>query len=811
MIRAPWIEQPLLGGASLFALGTVFGRPELDPSLIIVSVFFLGIAAVLTFFRRVSSLLGLLAYYFLLGVISSSSITYPKESISNLFSGQIPKEKVILEAKVIEGPNRYPDKDTYIISVRGVGTGPVPTQSLKLGSGEILLSIYGSNLGGKPCAQTGDIIRTYAKLKKPSSSTFPGGISSKDYANSKGVALFASAFGNNYCVALTSVSTSVFQYFRDNIREHIYNILPENEASLVLALTTGNKSEVERETKEALRNVGLSHLTAVSGFHLGLVVSGCMAILFWAAKHSLYLCSTIGAQRAASACCLPLTYIYPVFVGGTSSSIRAGLMAAFVLLGFIFLRRGSVWTTLAIVFLLTSSLDPIRLYEPGFQLSFVAVVALLRASSILLQGDPTVSSKLLKLKHYLRSSIVVSVAATLGTAPISALHFGQVSAIGVAANIIATPLAGLAVPSALIGSLLSFGSPFLAEPFLFIAGKAAYLLKIWAQLLDEVPGRVWRFPAFSFIELTCYYGLLFILSRWRERTSSQTRMAYMMVMVLGLSLAYRHVHRWLQTTTVVTLLPVGQGDGIIAELPGGYVVAIDAGPGYHRTDAGSQIIAPFLRHRGIGTIDLLIVSHPHADHIGGIYGLIKQNIRIKRVWWTGDTREGPKVPLQILSKELFVEPAPWMHQETFGPVTLTVLGPYRAYETYHEVNDASIIVKLSHGKRSMLFMGDAESAAEQEFVQYLSAGIQPQADVLKVGHHGSRSSTTRQFMSAVQPKHALISCGLNNKFRFPHQETLDILQEFGATVWRTDLQGALSVETNGQWLSVKPFLENKEL
>lgn len=240
----------------------------------------------------------------------------------------------------------------------------------------------------------------------------------------------------------------------------------------------------------------------------------------------------------------------------------------------------------------------------------------------------------------------------------------------------------------------------------------------------------------------------------------------------------------LASTLEVTYIDVGQGDAALLQCEG-QTMLIDAG-----TNSGANDLVAYLASVGISSLDYVVGTHPHEDHIGGLDAVIK-NLNVSTVWMPyvqHDTKTFEDVLLAIQLKGLSVNVPAVGSTYQLGDALITVLGPIS--DTYDDLNNYSIILRVDHGNNSFLFMGDAEQLAENEL---LASGANLDADVLKVGHHGSSTSSSQVFIDAVQPQYAVISCGSDNSYGHPHAETMNTLQASGATILRTDESGSIKI------------------
>lgn len=264
----------------------------------------------------------------------------------------------------------------------------------------------------------------------------------------------------------------------------------------------------------------------------------------------------------------------------------------------------------------------------------------------------------------------------------------------------------------------------------------------------------------------------------------------------------------------VTFLDVGQGDGCVIESPTGRVVVVDGGgrPGADErsgTDPGARVVVPFLRSRGVNTVDLIVATHPHDDHVQGLIAVVDR-LRVREALDCGfpdppsqtykryrERLRRRGVPVAVARRGLTIDLGGGASMETLGP-------PPRVLSGHSPENNHSVVLRLTFGRARMLLTGDAENEAESDL---LARGYDLRADVLKIGHHGSRWSSTDPFLNAVAPSIAVISCGRHNVFNHPHAETLARLAARNVRVFRTDQNGAVTVETDGATFRVTPTIK----
>jgi competence protein ComEC len=564
--------------------------------------------------------------------------------------------------------------------------------------------------------------------------------------------------------------------------------------AIVRAMVAGDRGGVEPSAAQRFRDAGIAHVLAVSGLHLAAT-----ALLFFVAVRRLWaavpaLALRADATRAAAMCAAPAAVAYAAMTGARPSTLRALVVVLCVLGGAALRRRPRLLDSLGFAAIALLVVSPAALFDPGFQLSFVATATL---------AVVAVSGR--RLWSAMRATLWV----TLATAPIAAATFGALQTGGVFANLVAVPAAALLIlPVGLAGLALSTVWQAGGGALIDVAIAAAGALDGFASWVAGV-FPVLRISPLSSFELAAAAAAigLFVL---------RTRRAALLALVPAVALAISYAAPRAPDGVRVTFLDVGQGDAAVVELPDGEVWLIDAGGrpfvGDETVDRARQMEAPgersvlrFLAHRRVRHLDLVVLSHPHPDHYVGLRAIARE-VSIGEVWVAAgtdyrDTLDGMRV----------VHP-PLGRARVRAGAALDVLAPrYEAgaaqADPVYDINDNSLVVALRFGGRRVLFAGDLEAEGEELLIAALARSRGSLAtDVVKVAHHGSGTSSTPAFVAATEARFAVISCGRANRFGFPAPAVEARWREHGARVFRTDRDGAVTVRIGaGGRIAVSTF------
>jgi competence protein ComEC len=621
-------------------------------------------------------------------------------------------------------------------------------------------------------------------------------------------------------------------------------------SGMMQAMLLGQQFQMQRVWTEDYRNTGTFHTIVISGTHVAILAAFFLFVL--------RVCFV--PETAALLLTAGMAWLYALISGWGAPCVRSAAGLTLVMIATYFYRERRPLNLLAAVALGFLLLDPDQLFDASFQLSFLAVAflgafatPLIRATSgPLVRGlaglyDATrdlhaparvaqfrIEMRLLaetmqrtahlprrmavvvvtvpaRLVFFLYEMAAVSAVIQAGIALPMVIYFHRIGLSGLSANALVVPIMGLVVPIGFVAILTGWA---------WTARIAGWLLGLsqavvhWHAAIDPD----WRFPTPP-VWLAIALSAALILAavargRWWRAMSGVTVAA-----LLALLLWQPFPPHIYQGQLEMTAIDVGQGDSLLVVFPDGERMIVDGGgiPAYGdrprpNLDIGEDVVAPYLWDRAIRKVDIIALTHAHDDHIGGLPALVMDFH--PRELWTGarpDSEAWSALREKTRRAGVKIVPMTAPRHLTVGGAEVQVLAPLSDYVPVDEPkNDDSLVMRIRYGRHSFLLSGDAERPVERRI---LEENELPPTDVLKVGHHGSHTSSTSEFLSALAPVFAVISVGTLNSYGHPHADVLARLAEVGATVYRTDLEGLVSIRTDGRRFRVATWrdLERAQL
>ncbi|MBI3248885.1 MAG: DNA internalization-related competence protein ComEC/Rec2 [Deltaproteobacteria bacterium] len=668
--------------------------------------------------------------------------------------------------------------------------------------------------------QYGDVVRVPLRLRAPRNFRTPGSFDYEGYLARQGIYLTAFLWddakiervgwqGNWLRARLEQMRRTLGHFFSSH--------LDAQTAAVLRALIVGDEGGVTKDLRTAFSRAGVAHVLSISGLHISLVAMASFGAWWWVLGRSRYLLLRFVMPKLAALLTMLPVLLYAGLAGGNLATWRSVTMVMVFLFAIVVDRQDEVYRSLALAALLISFLWPGAALEISFQLSFLSVLSILLGmehfSAWWAQWrPPTLGVPPSWREQALRwgaAYVAVSAYALFGTAPLTALYFNQVSVAGLFANLLVVPLLGSgAVLLGLVTSAVFFLHAGVASWVLIGAGWVTHA-GTWLTLRAGS----WSWAAFDVVTPTllelsllygCFLSLLFLSFPIRTRAA---RVSRYLLPVLLLAVAVDGLvwvqDRYFRQELRVSFLDVGQGDAAVVELPGSQVMVIDGG-GFasEEFDSGEAILAPFLWSRKIGRVDIVAMSHPQLDHYGGL-AFVVERFAPREFWFNGEQSSAQRfarlwtaLEHQGVQRRRLCRDAPDI---ALPGVVVQVLHP-PCQPTGLDTNNASLVLRLSHGAVDVVFSGDIEAEGERELV---AAHAAIASEILKAPHHGSRTSSTLEFVGAVAPQLVVASLGHLNRFGFPAAEVVRRYEDQGSRVLRTDVEGTVAIVSDGHTYRVE--------
>jgi competence protein ComEC len=796
-------------------------------SVIVVNLFLLLIT--IRHKWPITGLLLIISFTFLLGVFNIQKHIYFIEDNQNICR-YIDRGKVTMEGIVTESPLAYPDRDVLMIHCLRI----IEDKSYIPVSGNIRLVIP-SDLN----FQYSDFIRFHSTLKKIQNFQNPGNFNYERILNIQGI--YASGFINNSAeiVLLRNNSLSSTKLKLESFRNYLKQIIYKNSSSpqreVIEAMTIGNQNEIPADVRNNFNKTGTSHILSISGLHIGMVGAIAFLFFFLSLKLSEYLMLRFNIIKLSATAAFFIALIYAFIAGMEVAVMRSILMAFIFLVALLFGKQKDLYNTLVAAALIILVISPEALFDISFQLSFLSVLALIyivpRFSDIPSKKISTFPLWTQSVIRYIYLSAIVCVAATIGTLPLIMYYFNRVSCVTIIANLIAVPLLGtLTLAVCMLFLLFAFFSPMIAGYFIKLA---SYLTQISISIISKLAALPFSSVSFTtpnLLEIGFFYLFIFLIIKFIDAKKKHNLkngfspvrfriIKYLLiisVLFFATDIAYLSFKDILSSDLKITIIDVGQGNSTFVRFPRGGNMLIDGG-GFSDSsfDVGKGVVAPFLYHERISNVDTVVLSHPHPDHLLGLI-YIMNNFATRQVWRSNfpiDQEDHPEWEKSIRKNNINVYPLSNKSPERiFNNVRVNILWPpdYSVKDldnlSYDEVNDSSLVLKITFGNVKFLIPGDISADVEKQLIE---SKADLKSDVLVIPHHGSNHSSSAEFIKAVACRYAIVSAGKSNVFKHPHPSVLQRYKEAGAGIFRTDHDGAITLTTDGNNLHINTYIKNR--
>ncbi|MFT5396933.1 MAG: competence protein ComEC [Gammaproteobacteria bacterium] len=687
--------------------------------------------------------------------------------VSHSLNPDLESKVVQLTGNMISLPVIYDDHVQFLFDVNDV----VDNQKHHFTSpGIIRLNWYKTKVIPAP----GETWLLSAKLKRPYSFMNSGGFDYETWMMRQGIKATGYVKKSKTNQMLRESNGFFMQRLRYKLSQEIKNKIDKPLRGLVLALSLGDRSQLDPNQWRALTHTGTNHLIAISGLHLGLI-AGLIYFLSQTIWRQFYFATQIiPAPIIASILAFAGAFIYAALAGFSLPTQRALIMIAVFLLGLLSSRRLLVSNVVCIAIFLILLLDPFSILAADFWLSFTAVTLILYITRYR-HSDQS------PLRRWLQLQCLLS----LGLTPFLIFWFKQFPLYSIFANLLAIPIIGfIIVPLVLLAMVLLLTFPRGAEFIYDFVGKISNLHWSYLDFLSQQNSAIIPVAATNKASLIIAIIGIVILLMPKGLPGRWLGLLFLLPLLFPITTSLR------PGEFKFSLLDVGQGLSAVIQTSQKMLV-YDAGARFsERFNIGDAVIKPYLRHKGITQLDMLMISHGDNDHIGGAYSIIEQ-FRIDRV-------------LSSVPEKLSISHAERCHagqKWLWDGVEFEVLHP--SIESDFTGNNASCVLKVSSQHGSVLLTGDIEQAAEKSLINNMPEQIK--VDILLAPHHGSKTSSSNELIATIAPEYAVISAGYRNRFGFPKQDIMSRYEAHGVKTLVTFMTGEISMKFSAAGLIIEQF------
>jgi len=687
---------------------------------------------------------------FIFAVLFFGYICIIEKNYDNVIEKYENKDVMVI-AEVISNGEIKEYKTTYKIKITKINSQKVNIK--------ILLNIKENSL------KYGDIITFKAILETPNTARNEGGFDYRNYLKTKNIVFIADSKMEEIEILKQKKSVSkLINNIKEHLIQNIEKLLDKQTSGLCIGLLLGEKSTLDDDIEESFRNSNLSHMLAISGAHISYILLGVESFFIYTKMH----------KRWGKIVLIIFLLFFTALVGFTPSVTRAVIMSILNLMSSLLYRKSDIYQNLAISSLLILIFNPYTLYDIGFQLSFGGTLGIVLFAKKFKKEENKIIDKI-------KQMAIVSISANIVIIPIMAYHFNTISATFIISNILASPILGIAIIMGFMLLIVCIIFNPLAVVLSFFYQPILKILVLIADISAQMPFSQILIPTPKIWQIILYYLIVIIKANlngnFLKNYINKFKDVIILLIIIVIISPY-FIELIPNNELKIHFIDVGQGDSTLIITTNKKKILIDGG-GSESFDTGEKVLLPYLLNKNITTIDYMIISHFDTDHCKGLFTILNK-LKVKNVIISkqGEVSENLQEFVQILNTKktnlITVKQGDIINFDDTSK--MEILFPEKAFITQNILNNNSIVSKFIYKDEvSMLFTGDIEEIAEKRLIEKYKEKLK--ANILKLAHHGSKTSSIKEFLKYVKPQIALIGVGENNTFGHPNEGVITRLEK----------------------------------
>ena len=749
---------------------------------------------------------------FIFSIISNTITIYQNNKYNIIY-----KDKENLEGKALVVSEKEDKEYSYVYKIKVLNI-----ENKKEGKNTYLYLRI--NKKSDILLEYGDIISFKGEFQEPSKKRNYGGFDYKNYL--KTLKIYGTVKCESYNVLEKNKGNILISFsnkISNSVKEKIYDLLDKREANLLIGLLLGDDDNIDDDIEEAFKISSLSHVLAVSGMQVTYIITA-MYFIF----------NNILGKRKTKIVIIIILIFYTILTGFSPSIVRASIMGILIMGAGLFYRKNDIWNSIAISLLLMLIYNPFLITNVGLQLSYLGTIGIILLNKTFLRifnkirfEKYILNRKIINIVSKIIEILTVTISASVVVFPIMLYNFNLFGTYFLFTNLLA---------SIIIGPITIFGTVVVSISFIFL--KFGKMFSIFLEISLNILVLVSNFSKLPFskiyittpkISMIIFYYVLIIFFNYIYKIYNNRNLSLTQIRFRNLIALYKYkikeiynnkksrkkfisililivfcfnIYNFfiIKRELKIYFVDVGQGDSTFIVTPKNETILIDGGGSLGTDfDVGESTLLPYILDRGYKKIDLMFVSHFDQDHIGGLFKILEE-LKIGKVCISKQEEDSENYQrfLNIVKEKNINVLVVKIGDKIVLDKNLyfDILWPKDKQIEENKLNNNAIVMKLNYNNFSMLFTGDIEKKAEEEILETYKNSKILESDILKVAHHGSKTSTTDEFLSRVKPKIALIGVGKDNMFGHPSNTTIEKLEKMDIKIYRTDLNGEICIFVN---------------